>query len=449
MKFLREDLTSSHVSTNSAFTALNTQVLDSTQAIRNDVEDRALQLSTELKSGSQATSLHIDKGVQDVREDIRQIVRAAQVSEEATTNTMLGISRCVTSTSGRLHGKIDGQNRATKQSFATVKKISAQTQKNQSSLYRQQKRMGARVARKLNALEASIIEHTASLTMRESGSHEIIFEGDNLGAITLPLQLIASDLQKAVQLLMIEGPVRVSPLEANWLREEFMLLQLRGHEAAAQEIKLESFNTSSRAPCHTSAGFPTRPSTKKGIKAFKKLRLTRTESLTRSKHQQVLCTNTGHLFLEIVVKDSSETADLPVLSSLVFKIRFLPKPGLSPVIFDAVLLRNDGFGDTPRITRLVQTRNIVPRTSAVFNCVRRDDVRGLRILFASKRASPFDCNDNGFSLLNVRKLIKILASHHLDGSHMSVMADCNSVPHIFGALMSSTFLYRRWAKLSR
>ena len=48
-----------------------------------------------------------------------------------------------------------------------------------------------------------------------------------------------------------------------------------------------------------------------------------------------------------------------------------------------------------------RTYNVVPRNSPVFQCVRKDDVRGLQDLFSKRLASPSDCDEEDKTLLHV------------------------------------------------
>ena len=49
----------------------------------------------------------------------------------------------------------------------------------------------------------------------------------------------------------------------------------------------------------------------------------------------------------------------------------------------------------------LQTYNVVSESSIVFTTVKSGDVAGMLTLFASRQASPFDRDQNGFSLLYV------------------------------------------------
>lgn len=50
----------------------------------------------------------------------------------------------------------------------------------------------------------------------------------------------------------------------------------------------------------------------------------------------------------------------------------------------------------------LRTYNIIPSGSLVFELAGTGDVRGLLDLFAKGQASPFDVDENGYSLLSVR-----------------------------------------------
>ena len=44
--------------------------------------------------------------------------------------------------------------------------------------------------------------------------------------------------------------------------------------------------------------------------------------------------------------------------------------------------------------------NVIPEDSKLFRCAERGDVQGIRELFASREASPFDCTSHGLTVLH-------------------------------------------------
>ena len=49
--------------------------------------------------------------------------------------------------------------------------------------------------------------------------------------------------------------------------------------------------------------------------------------------------------------------------------------------------------------------NIIPRDSRLFKCSARGDFQGVRELFASREASPFDCDEEGYTVLHLASLL--------------------------------------------
>lgn len=79
---------------------------------------------------------------------------------------------------------------------------------------------------------------------------------------------------------------------------------------------------------------------------------------------------------------------------------FTPRVEISTTaIFSRLRQQREAASTTPRITRFVQALNIVPDSSDVFRYTRNNDVKALQKLFAEKKASPYDYNESGESLL--------------------------------------------------
>ena len=51
--------------------------------------------------------------------------------------------------------------------------------------------------------------------------------------------------------------------------------------------------------------------------------------------------------------------------------------------------------------------NVIPGGSKLFGCAERGDVQGIRELFASREASPFDCDERGFTVLHFAALSSV------------------------------------------
>ena len=52
------------------------------------------------------------------------------------------------------------------------------------------------------------------------------------------------------------------------------------------------------------------------------------------------------------------------------------------------------------LSRSIKSINVVPKDSEVIQCISRNDLRSLQILFDKREASPLDVNPQGRSLLS-------------------------------------------------
>lgn len=124
-------------------------------------------------------------------------------------------------------------------------------------------------------------------------------------------------------------------------------------------------------------------------------------SLTRRIHT-IPCRTSNHLgdadgFMTIELAEGQD-----VLGRRVRRIRFAsfsvrPSGHGSAVI--ALVSQAEGVRE--QISRQIRVLNIRPRTDDVFDFAKRNDVQGLRRLFVDGRASVFDYDGAGFSLLHV------------------------------------------------
>jgi hypothetical protein len=107
--------------------------------------------------------------------------------------------------------------------------------------------------------------------------------------------------------------------------------------------------------------------------------------------------------ISVSYADSNSTNGQPKSLDICFS--FTPRVEISTTaIFSRLRQQREAASTTPRITRFVQALNIIPNNSEVFQCTRNNDVKALQKLFAEKKASPYDYNENGESLLDVSML---------------------------------------------
>ena len=86
-------------------------------------------------------------------------------------------------------------------------------------------------------------------------------------------------------------------------------------------------------------------------------------------------------------------------------IAFMPKWRERTLGLSASFVQRLDILGAPTISPCIKTFNVVPQESAIIQCVSRNDLEGVRNLFAQGPArggaSPLDVDPNGFSLLSV------------------------------------------------
>jgi hypothetical protein len=107
-----------------------------------------------------------------------------------------------------------------------VNKGLAACQREQSTLIRHQKISTSKLQSQLDAVFSNLTQRIAIISLWETEHNDIIFEGENLGAIALPLMLMQTDLFNALRPLVVEGAMKISHSEARWIQEEIENLLL-------------------------------------------------------------------------------------------------------------------------------------------------------------------------------------------------------------------------------
>ena len=88
------------------------------------------------------------------------------------------------------------------------------------------------------------------------------------------------------------------------------------------------------------------------------------------------------------------------------------------------------------LSRRIKTFNVVPKDSEVIQCVSRNDLRSLQMLFDKREASPLDVDPKGFSLLSVCLLIhQILRSTHTEDLLLEQYAMYNGCSEVYLLLL--------------
>jgi hypothetical protein len=364
-----------------------------------------------------------------------------QTQASLSSNRMMlrDISAAVSSQTDVLQNRLDllgvasqGQHTAVQKSIldtATLTNEMAQSINDKSArrhrkLSQQQAASTSSILEHMNELRSSLAQQIATLTLTETDFNEIIIEGKGLENVTLPLMLIQSELVRAIGTLTREGRMEISPSEASWIQEELENLLAHCHEYAACAARERKARHRFLASSHEKLISAARRQTNdiNGPSKFSTLSKPVTvqshclsSNLTgripfHSKYES--CTAAGTLLVQISVSYAGSNSTNGESKSLDICFSFTPRVEISTTaIFSRLRQQREAASTTPRITRFVRALNIVPDSSEAFRYTRNNDVKALQKLFAEKKASPYDYNESGESLLFVSMLQSQLEGH--------------------------------------
>jgi hypothetical protein len=301
---------------------------------------------SELQQHVLASSHTIEKGVQ-------QASAAIESSKQASSTSLLNVKDCLASGNATLvdiNASTYRQANIVNQSLSSVKKSLASGRRERGVLLRHQKASSSKVMNRLNDVCSTLTQQIATIHITESADNEMVFEGENLGAITLPLMLMQTDLNKAVPTLVAEGAIKVSRAEARWIQDEFAKLLACGHEAAALAARIRCWKIG-KGPaqdirCAHSAQIPSpRMSSRSNGRCHSEDHALVSKLKTAHWFQQrrrfhtaagilIMESNTHHEGAHIFDQSSS--------SPLAFRISFLPKINLSSVSVTASFSKQFG-----------------------------------------------------------------------------------------------------------
>lgn len=221
----------------------------------------------------------------------------------------------------------------------------------------------------------------SSISFAETASNDIVIEGHGLENVIEPLRLMRSKLSSALQ-AVIEGRIqRISSTDVEWFVSEMTSLMQHGYQAASRGL--------SNNPQPISSTF-TAPL---GI-VFDIKRQIRTIPLLSSAFSKG---PNGFMVIEYTEGFDTYRRNIKRFRFASFAQGVLGHSGAA-----GVFTRTHVDAQTPpSVTRQIRVLNVVPSTSEAFKYARVNDVEGLQRLFADRKASPFDYNEEGNSLLAV------------------------------------------------
>ncbi|KAI9648885.1 hypothetical protein NHQ30_001451 [Ciborinia camelliae] len=364
LKETRQDLkniASTHTHTNSTLANIQSNMVSSSQNMQTGVDSITASMN-KLQTSQNIVSTSID-GVES----------SLQSSNKHLENIRVGIC---------------GHATNLEQGLGRVKESIEKNYKQQFELFHQQE------ARLTSRLESAV----ASISITENLDHDILFYGENIGMIVLPLLLMKSDLIKCVRSLSLENKMTLSASEASWIEEEIENLLSCG---------LKSELGTARKARHTISELRKRNHDKSSdVHAFPSYAPEDiTQSMTwRTSHERhsimeqwynLNRETDNRSYIKIPTAAGILTVEINSLNeqnSTLFgcRISILPKLTHASTSIVASFISQLQDNSLPKITRHLETQRVLPRSSEAIRAIENRDAVALRDLLRHGKVSIYD-----------------------------------------------------------
>ena len=239
------------------------------------------------------------------------------------------------------------------------------------------------IRRALASMQRSIHESMASLVLRMDEKSEVFISGKDLENIVLPLMLLKPKLAAAVKTVSRDMSMFITKPDADWVLREIDALLADAHAAAAYG----KYRPRGAGRNHDgTGGADDAGSAPHGIVS------------APFYHRTAVNVAQGLLLVEWSRQADGEQSVHRFRFACFASSNLLEDPRGVVGTFESMTGSSHA---APRVTRRVQAVSIVPKHSAAFQSIRRNDMQQLKDLFSAGRATPFDYHEGGQSLLSV------------------------------------------------
>lgn len=366
-------------------TAALSHIRNTASSIENKVDGLSTTVGTFLQDNNAQVS-----GLRGIVLDTQEATNSARMQVFQKLDSVTGGSKAQHSA---LQNDVRGGVNSVRKDIHIMSQSMRQSRRQQT---RKQRSATKKIMNKLEEVNANMVDNFATLNLTRTGDGAFTFEGSNLEAMTLPLELLYSELVRTLPALQSKTKLNVSQSEAGWIQQQFEMVRAASFEISASTARSRATqrppSAIARNPWRqqivmhsaSSSGFVGQRSP---APASRRLILYQSESLK---------TPIGTLNLSVIRsngtrKDPKDTE----LESMA--ITFCPSDHFGLPGVSANFTHHHPF-TRQHIPPIIRIWNIVPRDSPAFAAVARDDVSELIRLFEVGVASPFDRTPDGYSL---------------------------------------------------
>lgn len=361
-------------------------------------------------------ALVIRAEVQKTRDGVEQTQTICKDGFQKLGSSLETISTTVSQDLDKVCVSIQAGKETNERTLSKIEATIAGGQRAFNAVQRQQESSTSRVLARIDDVESNLSKQLAALSLPSATIKDVYFEGPCLDRIVLPLMLMQTNLVQAVKALFAAGKVKADRSDIDWIQDEFDHLLVCSHEAAAKVNRDKSYRPNTlEQETPFSTGYERHVGRERRDRYLRKDRtavitkfcqsLSDRKSMFTFRNRYEFKTETGKLIVDSKVNNTKDLQHGMRLQLLVFRFSMLPRKAISKSGVSIMICKHETIDiEQPRIARMVQSLNVISNESRAVEFAQANDVRGLRKLFTEKKASPFDYDQAGNSLLYVRRL---------------------------------------------
>ena len=242
-----------------------------------------------------------------------------------------------------------------------------------------------------------------------------IFEGSNPEDLVLPLHLLKKSFPSHLardSLGDYVGNVSLADFfdSVNSLQLPFEIEDLlcQCFEMSARSIRERQMVRTGREPGISNCSGSLKASTQRS-RSYSDNRIERNDQMVlgmggQVTHHLMLAVSKGIIKLRLTSKSDRPMAGLKSRPQYILRVSFMPTDDKRTTGIAINFQKTQDALLRTALSRRIKSINMVPKDSEVIQCVLRNDLPSLRILFDKREASPLDVDPEGYSLLSVSLL---------------------------------------------
>ncbi|KAF4540082.1 uncharacterized protein LTHEOB_9556 [Lasiodiplodia theobromae] len=206
-------------------TAALSHIRNTASSIENKVDGLSTTVGTFLQDNNAQVS-----GLRGIVLDTQEATNSARMQVLQKLDSVTGGSKAQHSA---LQNDVRGGVNSVRKDIHIMSQSMRQSRRQQT---RKQRSATKKIMNKLEEVNANMVDNFATLNLTRTGDGAFTFEGSNLEAMTLPLELLYSELVRTLPALQSKTKLNVSQSEAGWIQQQFEMVRAASFEISATSL---------------------------------------------------------------------------------------------------------------------------------------------------------------------------------------------------------------------